>query len=405
MTRQVRILLMLIVALAVMGLASCDHYVCSSGATFGNSSCTSGTNSNGANAFAYAVNQGGFIDGYTLDVSAGSFAASTNYTAPSVPQNLGSVGAVVAQGKFLYTVFEDLQQIYGWTIDSSGNLTALSPGFPVTIPLAGVPSVLYPQNVVITNPAGTLLFVSDAGASQIFVYAISSAGALSAVTGSPFTVGFEPQNMAMDGQGKYLYVSENNGLSNHESSGVAAFSVTGTGTSTALSLIATYPSIQMWAMQGEPSGQYLIGISGKTTFFSGSSDANIYVFSISGTGTLLAVTNSPFATTNAPFNIAVQPVAGTGGPLIYSFSITSTNTGPNAIEGYQLNPSTGALTAVTVGTAAASWGQFDQSGSFLIGYADQSLSAYEVSSSGGLTEIGAAAPLATTGYWAVTDIP
>ena len=40
MTMRVRGVLMLVAGLAVMGLASCGHYNCSSGATFGNSSCT-----------------------------------------------------------------------------------------------------------------------------------------------------------------------------------------------------------------------------------------------------------------------------------------------------------------------------------------------------------------------------
>ncbi|MGB7823977.1 MAG: hypothetical protein WBL22_17405, partial [Candidatus Sulfotelmatobacter sp.] len=63
MTMRVRAVLMLIAALAMMGLASCDHYNCSSGANFGGSSCTStgsgisqgGTTSSAASAFAFAV--------------------------------------------------------------------------------------------------------------------------------------------------------------------------------------------------------------------------------------------------------------------------------------------------------------------------------------------------------------
>ncbi|MHB8218691.1 MAG: lactonase family protein [Candidatus Sulfotelmatobacter sp.] len=397
---RVRVGLMSMVAVAIMGLAGCDHYNCSSGATFGSSTCSTTTTTTGGNptAFAFAVDQGvpgqgGSIDGFTLDTTAATFAASTNYVAPLIPNNLGSIGIVVAQKKFLYAVFEDLQQIYGWSIDSTGNLTSL--GSPTPITLTGVPSVSYNQYVVITNPTGTLLFVSDASAFQVLVYQIGSTGALTALT--PFTTGgIKPQNMAMDGLGNYLYVSENDSLSDHASSGIAAYSVTSTG---ALSLIANYPNFPMWQVQGDPSGHYLIGISGKTASLFGSDDDSIHVFSIGSTGALTEVTNSPFSTTNAPFNIAVQPVAPSGA-LIYSF-----NNGANPVEGYQLNATTGALTPATVNTAAFPWGQFDQSGQYLLLDGNTSLSAFQVSSSGGLTEIGSVVPLATAGYWAVTDVP
>ena len=41
MTMRVRAGLMLMAALAMMGLASCGHYICSEGANFGASTCTS----------------------------------------------------------------------------------------------------------------------------------------------------------------------------------------------------------------------------------------------------------------------------------------------------------------------------------------------------------------------------
>ena len=427
MTMRVRGFLMLVAGLAVMGLASCGHYTC--GATFGNSTCTpsspglgGGGTAGSATAYAFAVDdQNDTIDGYTLSTTAGTFAATSPYTAPVMPANFGGVGLVVAQNKFLYGVFPDLQQqeLYGWSIDSTGNLTLLN-GFPQAMTLTIPTLLLYNQYAVITNPAGTLLFVSDAGINQIIVYQINSTtGALTPAPGSPFSAGtIVPQNMGMDGGGKYLYVSSEEGSLDHAGTVVGAFSVSSTGV---LTQIAGSPfNYPLWEMQGDPTGQYLIGISGETDGYFGSDDYSLYVFSIqpqTGTtpGAITPVTNSPFSSgLYAPFNIAVQPVA-TSGALIYSFSENDDLAlGPNPIEGYQLSTSNGALTAVSGSPFSAltpsAWGQFDPSGTYLFTYSgigsSVGLSAYQVTSGGGLTSIGSVVPLTTSSsyaYWAVAD--
>jgi 6-phosphogluconolactonase len=417
MRMKVRALLSFVV-LITMGLVGCGgHYTC--GITFGSSTCTppstgvsgGGGGSSAANALAYVVDQKGTIDGYALNTTAGTFGPASGFTAPIVPVNLGSAGVVVAQGKFLYAVFEDLQQIYGWSIDSSGNLTALS-GFPVSVSLSNIGAFTYNQQVVIINPAGTLLFISEFGNEQILVYQISSSGALTAATGSPFSTlpaSLEPQNMAMDGLGRFLYVGEDSG--DHSGAFVVGYAVSSAGV---LTEIAGSPfNIPIWSMQGEPSGNYLLGISGRVQFLFGSDDKSLYVYNIDPTtGALSAVVGSPFPTVYAPFNIAVQPTS-TNGEFIYSFGFDDSGSGTNPVEGYQLNTSTGGLSAVAgspfSGLSSTAWGQFDQSGSYLFGYSaatpDVSLSVLNVSSTGVLTEVLASTPLTTTGYWAPTDIP
>jgi hypothetical protein len=423
MTMRIRFKLMLLVALAVMGLASCGHYNCSSGANFSSSSCTAsgsglgtGTSGGSATAYAFAVDdQNDTIDGYTLSTTAGTFAATSPYTAPVMPANFGGVGLVVAQNKFLYGVFPDLQQqeLYGWSIDSTGNLTSLT-GFPQAVTLTIPTLLIYNQYAVITNPAGTLLFISDAGINQIIVYQINSTtGALTPAPGSPFSAGtIVPQNMGMDGLGKYLYVSSEGSSLDHAGTVVGAFSVTSAGV---LTQVAGSPfNYPLWEMQGDPTGQYLIGISGETTTYFGSDDDNLYVFSInSATGAITPVANSPFSTTGyTPFNMAVQPVA-TDGALIYSFNWDDIGSA-NFVEGYQLSTSNGALTAATgspfTALTASAWGQFDPSGNYLFFYSGVSpsvaLSAYQVTSGGGLTAIGSAVPLTTSSsyaYWAIAD--
>src|ERR1700733_3506631 len=139
MTKQGRAVLVLIVASATLGLASCDHYNCANGLNFGSSTCSSSsitgvgsgtTGGTASAAFVFAVDEGtgtgGTIDGYTLDTTAQPPQVTPSYPAPAVPQNDGGVGMAVAQKQFLYAGFGTVGQIYGWTISSTGTLTAIA---------------------------------------------------------------------------------------------------------------------------------------------------------------------------------------------------------------------------------------------------------------------------------------
>jgi hypothetical protein len=181
----------------------------------------------------------------------------------------------------------------------------------------------------------------------------------------------------------------------------------------------------MWQLQGDASGNFLVGTSGNSAApgFSGVDDKNLYVFSIQQTatttpaGTLTQVTGSPFATTNSPLNIAVQPPSS-GGEFVYSFGIDDTGSAYNPIEGYLLataGSQPGALTAIasfpTTGIGTGHWGQFDQSGANLFVYSSISNGATVVTQLGALsigadgipTEPTSPATLITPGYWVMTD--
>ncbi len=365
-------------------------------------------------AFAYAVDQNGTMDGYAFSASGKTFGPISGFSAPAIAKNTGGVGSVVAQGKYLYTVIEDTQQIYGWTIGSDGSLAALA-NFPILISgLTGIAATTYNQQVVITNPSGTMLFIDQFIPEQIFVYQIASTGQLTLATGSPFSTlnqTLEPQNMAMDGLGRFLYVAEDSG--DHSGAFVVGYSVSGTGQLTPIPNYFTWGNIPIWQMQGEPSGNYMLGISAKVQFIYGSDDPHINVYSVDQTsGALSPVANSPFATTYDPFNIAVQPTLSNG-EYVYSFSINDTDTAANPIEAYQINTTTGALTAVNGspfgGLTQTAWGQFDQSGQYLFIYTgvspNFSLGVLNVSSTGALTETVGTTALQTGGYFAVADTP
>lgn len=424
MATKVRLLfsLVAVIALAMLSLVGCGHYTC--GTTFGNATCGSGSGGNGGggggtstpNAFAYAVDQNGSMDGYALNVTANTFGTVSTFIPPVLPVNKGGVGVVTAQGKYLYAVLEDVQKIFGWSIGTNGSLTALT-GFPLSLPsLSGINGYSYNQQVVITNPAGTLMFISESTNEQIVVYQISSGGGLTPVSGSPFSTAgasLAPENMGMDGLGRFLYVSQ--ASSTHSGTTVVGYSVSSTGANVgALTLISGSPfNIPLWQMEGDPSGNYLIGISGKTQSLFGSDDKNLYVYSINQTtGVLTAAPGSPMATVYAPFNIAIQPKT-VNGEFIYSFSLNDAGTGTNPIEAYKLDPTTGALSLVSgspfsLATPTA-FGVFDQSGNYVFIYSGSgssvSLGVLNVATSGSLMETLPTTPLVTSGYFAPSDVP
>jgi len=415
MRMKVRAFFIGAVLLAAMWTAGCGHYVC--GTTFGSASCTAsgsgistGTGQTSANAFVF-VPSGTTVSEDTLSVSTSSLAATTNYTGPTTPN--GNWAATVAQGQYLYTAY-GIGEIYGWTIGSDGSLSAIS-GSPFSAPYMIGSSYGGPATqVMITNPAGTLLFVQNQLNDAVYVYQIGSGGALTAATGTPLLLPFLPGNLATDGLGKYLYVS--NIVSGSATSEIAAYNIN--STTGALSSVSGSPFVStgssleysMFQLQGESSGKYMIGTTAGEDF---GGDFHLYVFSIAQSGTnagaITPVSGSPFATVYPPYRIAVQPSAG--GNLVYSFSISSTGT-DSPIEGFTLNTSTGALSEMSGSpfsnaSGTGDSGQFDQSGAYLFAWdsSDSTMSVFSVGTSGALTQ-----PIGTNGFpaleaWAVADAP
>ncbi len=114
----------------------------------------------------------------------------------------------------------------------------------------------------------------------------------------------------------------------------------------------------IWQLAGDASGRYLVGTSGSTLSQTGFDDMHLYVYSVDQTtGAAAQAASSPISTTFSPYTIAMQPPSSNG-EFVYSFSINDTATGFNPIEGYQLNTTTGLLTAITgspFGKAVVPW--------------------------------------------------
>ncbi len=426
---------LLLAVLASMFLSGCNEsYGCR--VTFGASSCTpsgGGIGGGGGNggggggsgttptALAYNIEETtGLVNGIAYNSTVPSLANITGLVLPTVPAADPSSELVIAQKQYLYGIFPQTQALYGWTIANTGLLTPIN-GSPFSIAALGgmVPnSIGVNFSGIAVNPDGTFLFVADATGEDILTFQIGTGGALTAgpVTSTAGGV-LQPWNLAIDGHGLYLYATQGPVGTGGQ---VAAYAINqSTG---ALTLVAAPFAFNIWQLQGDPTGQFMIGISGNSVGITGIADNSIHVFSITQSGAtagaLTEVSGSPFTTQFSPINLAVQPNISNGS-FVYSFSVDATGT-PNPIEGYALNTtagvSFGALTAITgapaspfSGVTASPWGQFDQSGDNLFVYSNTGgvLPLIGVvnatTGTGGLTESVATLPLASGGYFAVTD--
>jgi 6-phosphogluconolactonase len=294
------------------------------GVSTGGSVCGPGTGGPGGNSAAFLYYLG------TNDILAaslsttGTFAALTSVTPPTLPSSAGNDMAIVSK-KFLYLPQSDSLTIQGFAIDhSSGALAAIS-GSP--FPTAGAHSIA-------SDPAGRFLFVGNDTTGQISVFQINATtGALVAAPGSPFSA-FNldfAEFLAVDGSGKFLYVGQGTPFLP-----TYAFSIDqNTG---ALSPVVGSPfGLNVAFVRTDFTGKHAVGISGTA------GDNSLYVFAIDPTtGALASVIGSPFATTaNQLFDLQVHPSS----QFVYSFGQNSSGS-MAAIEGFQLDPSSGALTAL-----------------------------------------------------------
>ena len=398
-----KFLLVLAALVVAMAMAGCSTRGCSSatpgsaggssagssgGATQSTGSCTLGggnpTATGSPAAFAYYENQGTI--GATMVDTSGNFGQLVGFANP--PSSLQALGVmVVAQTKWLYQVVG--LQIQGYSIDgATGALTDIT-GSPFGLSGTEVASLA-------TDSAGKFLFVCAANNDQVEVFSIDQASGALAPVGTFATAGFAAQ-ATTDGLGKYLYVTAGN-----LGGTVDVYTIGSTGLLTPIAGSPFFISIA--TLRSEPTGTFLVGVTGNGANNGVGTDNHVYVFSIDqSSGAPSQVSGSPFATTFIPADVAVHP----NGTLVYTFNGTVSGTSP--VEGFQLDTSSGQLTALAgspfLGMVATA-GMFDQSGAFLFLHPSDAIEVAAVDPTTGiLTSIGS--PVtgvgSSTEAWAVTD--
>ena len=359
----------------------------SGGATHSTGACTSGggnpTATGSPAAFAYYENQGTI--GATLLDTSGNFGQLVGFAPP--PSSLQAPGIMlVVQKKWLYQVVG--LQLQGFSINGgTGALTAIT-GSPFSLSGTEVASLA-------TDAAGKFVFVLAANNDQVEVFSVDQTNGALAPVGTFATAGFAAQ-ATTDGLGKYLYVTAGN-----LGGTVDVYAIGSTG---ALTPIAGSPFfISIATLHSEPTGKFLLGVTGNGVNNGVTTDNHVYVFSIDSSGAPSQVSGSPFATGSIPANLAVHP----NGTLVYTFN--GTVNGPTAVEGFQLDTSSGALTPLAGSPFAgmiATAGSFDQSGAFLFLHPSNAIEVSAVDpTTGALAAIGS--PVTGVGSsplsWAVTD--
>jgi 6-phosphogluconolactonase len=190
--------------------------------------------------------------------------------------------AVDPAGKFVYVSdnYDPMGGISAYAIDSSGALTAV-PGSPFSTGNSSAG-----PGPLAVHPNDKFLYVALSGNVNanhlISAFKIDPAtGALGAVAGSPFATGANPNTMALDGAGRFLYTA------NTQDDTVSAFAVNPTtGTLTPIAG-SPFSVSSIGGLAVEASGQYLYVASG----------SNVSGFAIDPCrGALTALPGSPFTT-------------------------------------------------------------------------------------------------------------
>ena len=197
------------------------------------------------------------------------------------------------------------------------------------------------------DPAGSFLYVMNAGSSNISVFSIDSgSGALTQITNSPSSIGLTPLNMQLSPSGSFLFVSVAGGTAGTNNGSVAAYSVNGG----ALSLLGVTSTggVNPYGLAIDPSGTYLYAANYGSN--------SISVFTIGSSGSLAEVQGSPIA-------------AGYSGPITMTFDPSGkylyvANQVSNNVAAYSIT-SAGLPAALTTSTTTNAFGT-ESSPSFLV---------------------------------------
>ncbi len=365
MTSTTRVLFAVCALVAGMFLLGCGKGGCpttsltSSGGSGGGSVntggtvCGSGVNGGGpVAAYAFYLGSGVQTANYSTN---GTFTAVTSVTPPALAGTTIDDMTTV-NGKYVYLPFGDLPGVQALALDhSTGALTNIT-GSPFLLTPTGATA-----DTAVADPMGRFLFVGAEGTGSITSFQINSDGSLTQSPFSPFTDAFRlfsADSLAVDGKGRFLYAGQLNFATPMD-----GFTFDSSGTLT--EMVGAPFNLGVAQLHADSSGNFLLGVQAvQDSNSSGTgTDQHIYVFSIDQTtGVPTPVAGSPFATVSAPFDFAISP----NGKFVYITGNVPGTTTIAAIEGYQLDSTTGNLTALPgspfTTLPAATQCKFEQSG-------------------------------------------
>ena len=264
--------------------------------------------------FAYAANGAdGTITAYAVDGPTGWLRLGT-YALAGKSARL----AIDAAGKHLYAASGADDAVYVFALGPDGSL-----------PFAGtkVPVGAAPTSVGL-EPSGHYAYVVAGGAIHQFSIDANT-GSLTAL--APATVTTGPSSLAhalaIDGAGKYLYVSGDDGL-------VYQYAIGGNGTVSPLSSPSVTAGSGPQAITLDPAGKH--------AYVAASTQNSVYQFSIDASGALTIMSPPKVSTGGGPTAVVVDPAGR------YAYVA---NHDDSTVSQYDVDAS-GALTAMSPATAA-----------------------------------------------------
>jgi 6-phosphogluconolactonase len=191
--------------------------------------------------------------------------------------------------------------------------------FPPVVPTPPVPPDSSGNYVYVANTTGTTPSGKNSATGTVTGYSVGTAK-LTAVPGSPLTLGYQPIAMAVTRNNKFLYVATPGNINAYTINSDGSLNAANTGTGVAI--------VNVVSMDVSPDGQWLVALDGNTL------QAQVDVFQINATtGALTAVSNGTLAIPNAVINprmVKISPngayvfaALGTGGDAVFTFN-TST---------------------------------------------------------------------------------
>jgi len=305
------------------------------------------------------------VRAYSVNSSTGALTAITGspFASPAFPASLD----VDSTGKYLYVANTQSNQLTAYGIDKSdGSLSQLA-GSPINVGVTPTvvaaeedttPLTLSSKFVYVTDPAGSVrsfniatdgtlsagasvtattplgitldpqgryAYVADSSASAVRIYAVNgSTGALTETSGSPISLGGNPQYVAIEPSGRYAYVSIPSTTS------IVKLNVDANTGALSSPVPKTVTGAQDLAVT--PNGRWLLGTSADaSTLYSYTIDA--------GTGDLGAE-----VAVDLGVNVTIASIAvDLSGKFAYV-----TDTANRTLRQFQINAQTGALSPVGV---------------------------------------------------------
>lgn len=267
--------------------------------------------------FIYAAN--GDICAYALDVSKNQASP-----VPGSPFHAGKFTSAIARdrsGTYLFATSEDSNDIAVFAIDPATGALAEMAGSPVA-------TGTEPAAVAVDGTA-RYVYAANRGSDSVSAYKLDFAtGRLTPIPGSPFATPARPWSIAADPTGKYVYVG---------ATSVQAYRIDdATGALTPVGApIANVGGIAK-GVAVDPTGRFVYVTSGFANL------SGVTAYAIGTSGTLAAINR--VATGDNPLGVGVDP----SGRLLYTADLLG-----RSISAFNIDPATGSLTAISGSPFAA----------------------------------------------------